>query len=726
MKRPFKGIVMSPFAISGALVAALSGAPASLENMVVVGSRLPRPVADVAGAVTVIDQQQMQQRLLTDIYAVMRHEVGLSAESNGTRFNPTSFNVRGIGGNRVKLLVDDVPVADDFSVGSYSASGRTLVEPEFLQRLEVLRGAASSLYGSDAIGGVVALYTLGPDDYLHRSEGDHYFGLQAQANGSNDGLLLNIAGARTFGQAAASVAISQRRFDAFDNQSALPNAKDDVQDTKRDSLLTGVQWGSADRVLWELRADHTDQQTDTDIQSFLGYERFATTTELLGDDRYQRSRITLRADVGGQVLDQNRFAFSWQDNAIEQLSLETRQTADSHIRNERLFRYTQQSWFGGWIGEKLLVGEQVDHRLVFGADLGQRQLRERRDATQFDLIANTQTSTILSEQFPLRDFPITDITEIGLYIQDEITIGDAWTLMPALRVDHYQADAVAERNPVINPPSSAPVDIDETSVSPKFGVIYDMTDSQQWYAHYSHGYRPPPFDDVNLQLNIPAFRIRAVPNPDLRSETSDNLEWGYRYDGAHTQLDLGLFYARYEDFIQSRVPVGVDTNGFLLFQSRNIDEARIHGIEARIQHQWDASDAGAQWFVQGGAFYADGENTDNGDALLSLDPPHVTAGLGWRNPNETLQLRLLGTAYQGVEESSFDVEQYQPGGYAVFDLHADWQISNHVTVNAGVFNVADKKYWHWQSVRGIESDNPLREVLSAPGRSVAVSLRLDF
>ena len=148
-----------------------------LDTVTVVGSRVPRPVADVAGSVTVISNEQLERELVTDLEGLVNYQPGLSIETAGSRFAPSGINIRGVGGNRVKVEFDGVPVADHFQVGSFSHAGRDGVDPEYLSRVEILRGPASSLYGSDAIGGVVSMVSMRPHEYLARVNEDRYFGL---------------------------------------------------------------------------------------------------------------------------------------------------------------------------------------------------------------------------------------------------------------------------------------------------------------------------------------------------------------------------------------------------------------------------------------------------------------------------------------------------------------------------------------------------------------------
>ena len=100
---------------------------------------------------------------------MFRYVPGVDYEGAGTRFGTEGINIRGIGGNRVAILVDGVPLADQFDTGSFSNATRDFIDAGLIQNIEVLHGPASALYGSAAIGGVVAVRTPDPGDLARQS-----------------------------------------------------------------------------------------------------------------------------------------------------------------------------------------------------------------------------------------------------------------------------------------------------------------------------------------------------------------------------------------------------------------------------------------------------------------------------------------------------------------------------------------------------------------------------
>ena len=130
---------------------------------------------------------------------------------------------------------------------------------------------------------------------------------------------------------------------------------------------------------------------------------------------------------------------------------------------------------------------------------------------------------MLGETFPLKDFPSSATDEIGVYLEYTVS-QDRWTLTAALRSDHYKLDARPDAVYREDNPGIDVVSLSESDISPKLGFVYDVNDNSNLYVQYAHGFRAPPFEDANIGLDIPLFNIRAIPNPDLKSETSNGVD----------------------------------------------------------------------------------------------------------------------------------------------------------------------------------------------------------
>ena len=159
----------SAFAQSGEKPVDRSAAPV-IDQIVVVAHKDERSVRDIAANVTVLSRADLSSELATSLADVFRYLPGVDYEAAGTRFGTEGISIRGIGGNRVSILVDGVPLSDQFDSGSFSNATRDFIDAGLVQNIEVLHGPASALYGSSAIGGVVAVRTPDPADIIRNEK----------------------------------------------------------------------------------------------------------------------------------------------------------------------------------------------------------------------------------------------------------------------------------------------------------------------------------------------------------------------------------------------------------------------------------------------------------------------------------------------------------------------------------------------------------------------------
>ncbi|HEX5787544.1 MAG TPA: TonB-dependent receptor, partial [Woeseiaceae bacterium] len=406
---------------------------------------------------------------------------------------------------------------------------------------------------------------------------------------------------------------------------------------------------------------------------------------------------------------------------IDQDTRDVRAHAARPVIIDRQFEYDQA--FHGFEAnlQRDFDAGTVTHRLGAGLEYRRTRTEELRDGKETGIEDGASQSIILGEEFPLRDFPVTDTDEWGMYVEDAVLLGDV-TLIAAVRADRY---ALSPREDAIyreDNPTAEPVSLSESDLSPKLGLVWHATDRADLFLQYAHGFRAPPFDDANIGLDIPLFKYRAIPNPDLRSESSDGFDAGIRLQGSPGYLRLALFHTVYDDFIDSKARLGYDAaSDRVLFQSRNIGEARISGIEGSFGAVLPHS--GETLSIDGSFYAARGENRENGEALNSVGPAQAVLGFNWTSPDGRRQLRLATTltdAWTDRDDSAGDL--FEPPGYALFDLLFSQALGERSVLRAGLMNLTDRTWWQWTTVGGLPPADPLLPALAQPGRNLSIGI----
>ena len=694
-----------------------------LEEIVVVGSKTERPMWSVAGQVETFDRAELDKQQLQDFSAISRYVPALETDFSSSRFGSTGLSIRGVGGNRVAFEFDGVPLPQQIDVGSFADSGRLAMDPAIIKRVEIMRGPASALYGSDAIAGVVVISSVDGKDLVEDGE-QHYIGGSVGYFSANNSTLKSL----TYAWAGDndSLVFSLNRRDGHEQDNKARNVETDRVQFGQWQLFG--KWTHEFTHAGEFRAsiDYFEKNVDSDIRAQLGFERFASTSKLQGEDEQTRERITLEYTMPAfDWLDHASLTFYWQENQTEQFTDQSRTSRGAPVFLERDFFFRERDWGGEFKLQHDFDTGELSHVLVTGIEWDRQQLREKRDAIQTNLISRVATKNILGEIFPLRDLPKSKTDKLGIYVQDEILWGPL-TLIPALRWDHFKLNASTD---AIFSDGTRLTDLKSDDMSFRLGATWRVTNNLSLYGHYAEGFRAPPAEDVNLFLDITLFNFRALPNPDLKPERSRNLEAGLRFQWEGTSITAGAYHSNYDNFIESKAQIGFDPlTGTLLFQSRNLEDATIYGIEANFtQALGSFHKALAEWHLDAGIHYAHGNNNVTDRALNTVSPLKSVFGLRWQSAKLPLSAELNVTHYGSQSRLDFSGGEFAvPDAATVTDLVVNWDQSKHFQWYLGLYNLGDTRYWRYSDIRRMKPQDPRVEIMSQAGFNAALTLHVNY
>lgn len=700
-----------------------------LDTVTVTATRTERALDEVPNTVTVFSREQLDRQLARDLKDLVRYEPGVSVTSHFGRFGLGSLRIRGLDGNRVLIQTDGIPVSDAFSIGSFSNANRNFVDLDTLKAVEIVRGPSSSLYGSDALGGVVSFVTKDPEDYLQDGESQHVglkFGYQGAARGLFAGATTAFAGERWSALLAASTRKGREQDNFGTNRSAgVVRTAPNPQDTAGKSLLAKLVHAPDANHRFRLTVEGNEDRTGTEALTMVN----ATVLSLDGEDLQTRARIAFAHEI--DALDAGfADALHWQlyrqDSETTQLTFENR---SNNTRREREFNFDQRVYGAELTAHKRLGGADLRHELTYGLELARTEVRQKRDGVSINLRTGVRTGVVPPDVFPVRDFPVSATTSAALFVQDEIVFGDSgFRLVPGLRVDRYELEP--DNDPIFagDNPGVPLSGLQETSVSPKLGAVWQFAGEWSVFGGYSRGFRSPPYNDVNLGFTHLAFGYTAIPNPELKPETSDGFELGLRHGGEFGWFSLSAYHNDYGDFIESLRFVGVNDQGLRVFQSQNVAEARIQGVEFKGGLDLAAFAPGLEgWAVRAALSWQRGDDRTANRPLRSADPARAVLGVGYEA--DAWGVELMGNFARRKDrlaELSPGRPAFAPPGHAVFDLLAHWDFTPGATVNLGVFNLADRAYWDWADVPGVAADSRVLDRYTRPGRHVGLSLQVQW
>ena len=721
----------SGLVLLGSATLAQESSSSRIEELTISATRQPRTIENIAGTVSLITVENIEKEMVDDLDDLARFQPGVSMSTNARGGNQ-GFTIRGIGGNRVLHVVDGVRGSD-----IYYGNGKDSFEMDNLQSVQIVRGPSSVLYGADAMGGAVIFTTKNARDYVGSDSGS-YFGLRSSASDADDQVKGGATAAFQNGDFGLVAQFTQRNFEEHEvNGSGSVNPQDgDTQGI----LLKGI-WDISDNQSLAVSFESFVEERDFNLLSDLG----RSVSKSLGFDEGDRERIGLEYQLerDSGLFDDLQILVNFHDTDSTQRTLQDR-TSFSFVnpRNPRsmggsaatrdtTFGFNQETVAVNLNFRKSLNSGSLTHNFVYGFNLDETETERPRDRFDTELSTGTISRRISAfpmapaEVFPNKTFPDTSTRRLGIYLQDEIQMGDSpLTLIPGVRYDRYEMDATVDAlldgtNQVAG--FGYPVeDFEEGEVSFSLGALYDLDDTYSLFAQYAEGYRPPNFNESNQAFVNLGFRYAVVPNPDIDAENSNSFELGVRADYENAFLSLSVFKNYYDDFISSNF---IGRSGSLsLYQNQNISDVEIQGAEVSAFFYFNN-----QWRLRSSVAYARGENEVTGAHLDTIDPLNIVTGLRYDSSSGNWGGELLWTVIADKDKVSSDTVT-DAEGYAILDLVGDLQLGSAVSLRAGIFNIFDEEYAIWQSIQGLDKVTSADTILNnyQPGTNIRVGLNIEF
>ncbi len=717
-----------------------------LQQITVTGTRTPRTVNNSSSTITVIEQEELKQNLVEDIRDLVRYEPGISVRDN-LRYGFQDFNIRGLEGNRVLIQVDGIRQPERFEFGPFQL-GRDSFELETLKTVEIIRGPASSLYGSDALGGAVTFTTLDPADLLALTGRDTYLGFSNQATGRNTGFTNTLAMAGRQDRLEALLMYTRRDFQEtriFAGNSTFNNP----QEGYGNNVLAKVVYRLSENSDLKLTGEYFNRNTDTTTLPINLGSGILNFDETIDTERIRISLEYTYDNPDGKIFQVATAKAYYQPATTSETSFDENRILQSgaQVSRDTVNELISDLWGADLQFQTNFQTGSLFHRVVYGIDWSVTRNDRPRDRILTDLATGEQTRTIPPDTFPTKDFPESDTTRLGLYLQDEIEWGNGnLTLIPGIRYDIYDLNPL--NDPVFAANGSEATSLYADAVSPKLGLIWNLSSDLTFVAQYARGFRAPQYNEVNsgfTNLTSGFFRYRTLSNPDLKPETSDSFEVGLRGVFPQASFSLTGFYNTYDDFIEAFVQVGTEPSPpgtgipggppapeVNLFQSQNVSRARIYGIEATGEYYFSPDLTG--WSLNTSLAWAVGDNLTDDEPLATINPFEAVVGLHYDDPGDKWGTRLIAT-FVGEprvppREGPRDPDPpaplpFIPNSFTVVDLLGYYNLNDELSLNFGIFNVFDSEYYRYSDVRFL-NQGPDVARFAQPGTHASVNLVSRF
>lgn len=699
-----------------------------LKEVVISATRTEQDVDDIANTVTTISDDDIEKQMPTDIKDLLRYETGVSVRSQPNRasgvFSATGragnegINIRGLEGNRVLLQTDGVRLPSSYDSGPFAAGRGDYIDMEAFKRVEILRGPSSTQYGSDGLSGAVSFLTKDPSDLLTLGK-SWQAALKVGYTSLDNSWTTSPSIAYVDDVFEAMLLATIRNGDEAENMGTnhahnTTRTAPNPEDSRSDYILAKFVVKPSENHKFKFTVEDLNRKVNTDVLTFFG-DPFTVATLTGVDLREDITRELFKLDYDYNNSDNRWFQRATahlykQNSENRQIGRETRST--NPMLRIRDTNYVEDT-VGGSFQLESNFGEKITHHLTYGIDASSADVSSQRDGF------NSSGATFVRN----KNFPDTDYKLFGAFVQNEMGIGK-YSIIPGVRYDQFRLTPHADALYRVNS-TTVPSNLKGSEISPKLGVIWKLDPLANPFVQYSHGFRAPQPVQVNNGFSnlLAANPYTTIGNPDLKPETSNSLEFGVRGHSKTIRYGISAFKGRYKDFIASNVQV--ETNAAPepdVFQSINLGQVEISGVELR--GEWAFTQ---DWTTSLSYAHTKGDSKTDGvkTPLISIDPDKLVLGLRY-DSEEKYGGQLVATIVERKHRNPNPTMHYTPSGYEVFDLTGYYQVNSQVSLNAGLFNLFNRKYFAWSDVRDLSPSYQQIDAYSQPGRNATVSVKYQF
>lgn len=644
----------------------------SLDTMVVTATRTAMTVKETPSTVEIVDSKKLEQTQAKTLHDALKGALGVNVFNDFQ--GRSNVSIRGSESRHVLIMVDGKRLGGEAAYNSANAWDVDRIRMEDVERVEIIRGPAGALYGSDAMGGVINVITKTPDKttadinyeygwyedgkgagykgnlYLQGAEGNYSYKINAGLNknrpymdpkGSGDSM--NFYGK----QQPISLSVGYK----FDNGNKLSvdfsKIKEDNQksSTSRTVMMPGKVWQDKVQTIYNdnKRTDYAITYKGSDDKQDWMFRAYKSVF-----DKHYMNQNNTRMTMGGRPG-----AWKLQDPKID-----TVKRTLSVIEGKDTFNLSDKN--------KLTAGFEY-----------------RKDQSEGTRLKKPNTS--LADGNAHDAYDKAAINYLAAYVQDEFRPDDKWLIIPSVRFDH--SDQFSNK------------------LTSNLAATYNAADDVRIKAVVGQGYKTPTVNDLYIFWEMYAANPGGkgqfyVGNPDLKPEKSLSYELSVEKDwGDRSTVHLGVFRNEVKDLI-STYWTGKLTDddpdlypgvkGDMIMAYENIPEATLQGVELYGSHR-----LGKNIYLNAGYTFLDAKDKTNGTRLKDRAKHQVTFGVSYQPENIyawDLSFDLvsnIGYYFNNGDKSTMGNFVYETKDFTIANIMASRHLNKDTKIYLGIDNISN-------------------------------------
>lgn len=719
-------------AMSGQMVNAMDSNTADKatesHTIAVTATRTVEDIVKTPSAVSVITAKDIENRRVDTVADALQMLPGVykSQKANG------GLQIRGFDSTNILVLLNGVPMNNTFN----NTVDWEAIPVHNIDRIELVRGPSSSLYGGRGVAGVISIQTKQAQP--KQSVKDiHWHG---QAGFGSNGTRNNEIGfdARVSDRVAIGVSAEQRKTDGYPGFFITGNAVNIRPSTVTVTPDKSVPQTKDGAYLLGSRGDksYNNQSISSYITMNLRDKESLTYSYLYTKNRYAYENPMSTITVGGhpvfsgniKVSNQKYVALrtsrylgydglkEYHSHNLQYKNDKNKILATFNILDRKKDGFSSPNNpntpnYGGPGDDSFYPGKTINldvqkvwdrrgkHSLVAGFNWKKESFdQKRRELTNWRNHSSFDSTTYPGGLYEINKGATSNL---ALFVQDIYRPNHDWAIYSGLRIDHFKKfdgqhvtyDTTNHKYDTVNHGEGT-----YTELSPKLAIEHYLTDSLNVYASYGHSFNPPPLSQVYRYSDI----VKA--NPNLNPERSDSFEIGLKKEwNTKTSLNVSGFYVKTKDKV--KYLTYYDNTGAVDYKMyNNVDEESRRGVELEVRHQLSS-----KWSVFGNYTWQTGRikhkelpNTNASEyAEVNYDIPKHTFHAGLEYTSRKWNA-LWDAQYVSRRQSVDDVTgQYgSEDSYFISNVSMNYKLSKEATIQFGIQNVFNRIFFSDEATAG--------------------------
>ena len=625
----------------------------TIDEIQVTATRRPTVAENVSAALSIVPNEKVRDARLTTDALMMEPGIFLQQTTPGQG----AVIIRGLKGSEVLHLVDGFRL-NNAIFRNAPTQYLALVAPGTVDRIEVVRGAPASLYGSDAVGGVVQVLSRIPSFNSAGSRGSMFLGYDTAELGKVVRASFETGNERIAGLVSGEYSDSGNR-----RIGGGPRIAPSGYESKGARVAVATSPDQSSSWLFDLQfarqpaTPRIDElvpgfgQTEPSSSEFL----FSPNDRLFVHIRHTREDWLWSADW--------TFDAGWQQIVDDRITRNFNSPVRRHEENSsELFGLTasaaKNTDSGSWIVGADYYYDTVDSQRI-----------------DEDIVSGLTQSVL--PRFP----DGSTVEHVAVYGNILYELGNRHSLSGGIRLSSIDTDLVVSTT-------------DQDDISADLGWIFDATDRTQFIANVGYGFRAPNVFDLGTLGERPGNRFN-IPNSGLESERITQFDVGIRQHAGNFELELMLFTLHYTDRIASVLTGAVTADGRDVVQSQNVSSADIRGIESSL-HAMISPTLTLDLIVN--YLYGEQTESDGSEGPADRIPPfNGRLSLRYQANNSLLVEPYLLFAGSQDRLSPRDVRDVRinpagTAGWVTANIAATWESGERWRTRASVENILDKRF----------------------------------